>query len=75
MASLSCHVCGCNDVQLDRVHDGRAEIQLGECTRCEARWTRPVEALAPRRRVVKRPSAALAAASAASFAGGYSNAA
>jgi len=52
MNSHSCHVCGCDDVLLDRVHDGRAEIQLSECPRCEARWTGPIEAVAPRRRAI-----------------------
>ena len=49
---LRCDVCGCEDVEIDVVDgssraDGVAfSLELGECTRCAHRWTRPVRAAA-----------------------------
>jgi len=47
----ACGVCGCDDVDVDYVEDayvadavrgGTYALELGECTRCNHRWTRPL---------------------------------
>ena len=41
----SCGVCGCDEVDVDYVESAfteRAMLELGECPRCEHRWTRPL---------------------------------
>ena len=49
---LRCDVCGCEAVEIDVVDgssraDGVAfSLELGECTRCAHRWTRPLRAAA-----------------------------
>jgi len=49
---MRCNVCGCEDVEIDSVEgssraDGIASwLELGECTRCAHRWTRPLPAAA-----------------------------
>ena len=46
-----CRVCGCRDVRIDsvRVADHPAtSLVLGECPRCDDRWTQPVERVALR---------------------------
>ena len=68
---VECAVCGCSDVEVDFVEDlgtGVAPaLELGECPRCEHRWTRPVEPTRrreaqsfarPRSRNVRIPNAA-----------------
>ena len=42
----ACGVCGCSDVDLDYVDAGQGAelyaLELGECPRCDHRWTRPL---------------------------------
>ncbi len=45
----SCGVCGCDHVDVDYVEDSfppregtASALELGECPRCEHRWTRPL---------------------------------
>ena len=40
-----CAVCGSQDVDVDQVVDGASRLELGECPRCEHRWTRPLRAV------------------------------
>ena len=52
-APSSCGICGCDDVDIDYVEDffapgEGAAFALGECPRCDHRWTRPLQR--PRRR-------------------------
>jgi hypothetical protein len=50
---IRCLVCGSSEVRTDEVID-RGVVLLGECPRCEHRWTEPVA----RTPVLVRPSAA-----------------
>jgi hypothetical protein len=42
----ACGVCGCKDVDVDYVEDATQRaayaLELGECPRCDHRWTRPL---------------------------------
>ena len=45
----SCGICGCDEVDVDYVEDFSAPrqgaafaLELGECPRCDHRWTRPL---------------------------------
>jgi hypothetical protein len=59
----SCGICGCDDVDVDYVEDsfllreGTAyALELGECPRCDHRWTRPLRL--PTRREAQNAAAA-----------------
>lgn len=57
-AALTCAVCGCTQVHLDQVQDGAMRLELGECPRCDHRWTRSLGgALRVSRRPVHVPEA------------------
>ena len=47
MDSIRCERCGSNEVRRDQVW-GDECLSLGECLRCELRWTQPLRR-APRR--------------------------
>lgn len=57
----ACAVCGCDDVDVDYVRDEGTHqraayaLELGECLRCEHRWTRPLSL--PTRREVGNTAA------------------
>ncbi len=36
----TCPVCGSHELSIDQVHDGRVRLVLGECPRCDHRFTR-----------------------------------
>ena len=47
--SVRCSLCGCASVNLDYWEDpdGEASLELGQCPRCDHRWTRPLGVLQP----------------------------
>ncbi len=46
---VRCSLCGCDSVNLDYWDDpdGEASMQLGQCPRCDHRWTSPLAVLQP----------------------------
>lgn len=56
--SAACRVCGFDEVRVDQVQDGAARLELGECPRCEDRWTRPLAGLAPSQSLARSHTAA-----------------
>jgi hypothetical protein len=59
-----CPVCGSQDLYLDEVGPGWTQkrsrnpegLLLGECQRCDYRWTMPVQAIRPIRGLWVRPT-------------------
>lgn len=64
-ARPGCPVCGCQDLYLDEVGPEWARgprdlagLMLGECQRCDYRWTMPLPAIRPLRRPRTAPGPA-----------------
>jgi hypothetical protein len=64
-ARPGCPVCGCQDLYLDEVGPEWARgprdlagLMLGECQRCDYRWTMPLPAIRPLRRPRTTPGSA-----------------